>query len=69
MWSKADVVGGGSSTPKKPKSNSQLSRKQPSPKKNGKRVLSTAVAHSDSTENSTGDVSDESHFSDSEDDD
>ena len=72
MWTKADVVGGDSSTPKKPISNSldsQLSPRQPLPKKNGKHVLSTAVAHSDGTEKSAEDVSDESRFSDSEDDD
>ena len=70
MWSKADVVGGVSSTPKKPISNSpDLSRRsQPSPKKNGKQALSNAVVHSDGTEESTGNDSDESRFSDSEDD-
>ena len=71
MWSKADVVGGDSSTPKKPISNSPSSsrRSQPSPKKNGKQVLSVAVVHSDGTEGSIRDDSDESRFSDSEDDD
>ena len=68
MWSKADVVGGESSTPKKPISHSPIS--QPSPKRNGKHVKSEAVVNSDSSEEeSTGDVSNESRFSDSEDDD
>jgi hypothetical protein len=73
MWSKADVVGGDSSTPKKPISNSPNtllppSRSQPSSKKNGKHVLSNPVVDSDGAEESAGDVSDESRFSDSEDD-
>jgi len=68
MWSKADVVGSESSTPKKPISHSLIP--QPSPKRNGKHVKSEAVVNSDSsTDESTGNASNESRFSDSEDDD
>lgn len=66
MWSKADVVGGDSSIPKKPTSSSPPVPR--SPRKNGKFALSDAVINSDNTNQSTGSASDESRFSDSEDD-
>jgi hypothetical protein len=69
LWSKADVVGGDSSIPKKKKSTPRNSETAPQ-KRNGKRVISEAFENSDpSDEESTGDASDESRFSDSEDDD
>lgn len=71
MWSKADVVGGDSSIPKKPISHSPISSQPSPPKRNRKHVLSNAVINSDPSddEESTRNASDESRFSDSEDDD
>jgi len=74
MWAKEDVVGGnGTPTVKPPKSETPtISR--PSPKRNGSKHLSDAVVHSEDEDEPTPkstppqDDSDESRFSDSEED-
>lgn len=77
MWAKSDVVGGDSSTTSKsvPPKISHSPASQPSPKRNGKPVLSSARVRSESEspseqpEESKENSSDnESRFSDSEDD-
>lgn len=68
MWSKADVVGGDSS-PKQPAKPRDIPSTQSSPpKRNGKHVLSDAVVKSESENESDESASEESRFSDSEED-
>jgi hypothetical protein len=73
MWSKADVVGGGNtSPPKKSTSAPTPSTSNPSPKRNGKHVKSDARVQSNSGPDSEPDdqneSDEESRFSDSEED-